>query len=170
MISCVEINSLYLRSPDTPRVTEATSGGKQPCDDDDDCEVTGSGVTGKPPIRGDFNITSNNNRPLGATSGPKEMTTNDDNEPGDTGKTVNGDETEPPNIGLILGIAAGVLVALLILIFALYKFRSKDEGSYKIDESQNFAHLEKKQQSNGGAAHGSNGKNSKKKDVKEWYV
>ncbi|GAB1597700.1 neurexin-2-like isoform X5 [Argonauta hians] len=55
------------------------------------------------------------------------------------------------NIGLIVGIAAGVLVALIVLIIALYKFRSRDEGSYKIDESQNFAYLDSKQQQSNGA-------------------
>ena len=57
-------------------------------------------------------------------------------------------------------------------MIALYKFRSRDEGSYRVDESQNFAYLEaKKQQTNGAVVH-NNGtaKMGKKKDVKEWYV
>ncbi|XP_060602155.1 neurexin-1-like isoform X2 [Ruditapes philippinarum] len=77
------------------------------------------------------------------------------------------------NIFLIVGIACGVLVALIILLVALYKFRSRDEGSYRVDESQNFAYLEaKKQQANGAATNNiGNGKaGGKKKDVKEWYV
>lgn len=77
------------------------------------------------------------------------------------------------NIFLIVGIAAGVLVALIILVIALYKFRSRDEGSYRVDESQNFAYLEaKKQQTNGAVVHnnGTATKVGKKKDVKEWYV
>lgn len=77
------------------------------------------------------------------------------------------------NIFLIVGIACGVLVALIILLIALYKFRSRDEGSYRVDESQNFAYLEaKKQQANGAASVNiGNGKaGGKKKDVKEWYV
>lgn len=82
--------------------------------------------------------------------------------------------TQMPNLALIIGIVGGVLVALIILIIALYKFRSHDEGTYKVDESQNFAFLEKKpQQSNGGLLgnHSSGGgKSGKKKDVKEWYV
>ncbi|XP_061165140.1 neurexin-1-like isoform X3 [Saccostrea echinata] len=84
--------------------------------------------------------------------------------------------TQTPNLALIIGIVGGVLVALIILIIALYKFRSRDEGSYKVDESQNFAFLEKKQQQGNG--HGAllgnhssgGGKSGKKKDVKEWYV
>lgn len=77
------------------------------------------------------------------------------------------------NIFLIIGIAAGVLVALIILLVAFYKFRRSDEGSYRVDESQNFAYLEaKKQQSNGttGASVGNGKAGGKKKDVKEWYV
>lgn len=77
------------------------------------------------------------------------------------------------NIFLIVGIGAGILVALIILAVALYKFRSRDEGSYRVDESQNFAYLEaKKQQTNGSAVNNvGNGKaNGKKRDVKEWYV
>lgn len=77
------------------------------------------------------------------------------------------------NIFLIIGIGAGILVALMILAVALYKFRSREEGSYRVDESQNFAYLEaKKQQSNGSAVNNvGNGKASgKKRDVKEWYV
>lgn len=86
------------------------------------------------------------------------------------------DHSDDLNIGLIVGIAAGVLVALIVLIIALYKFRSRDEGSYKIDESQNFAYLDSKQQQSNGAllphnnTAGGGGKSGKKKDVKEWYV
>jgi len=77
------------------------------------------------------------------------------------------------NIFLIIGIGAGILVALMILAVALYKFRSREEGSYRVDESQNFAYMEaKKQQNNGTAVNNvGNGKsNGKKRDVKEWYV
>ena len=60
-------------------------------------------------------------------------------------------------------------------MIALYKFRSRDEGSYRVDESQNFAYLEaKKQQTNGAVVqnvyNGTANKTGKKKDVKEWYV
>ncbi|XP_029634772.1 neurexin-3 isoform X2 [Octopus sinensis] len=65
------------------------------------------------------------------------------------GKTF--ENSDDLNIGLIVGIAAGVLVALIVLIIALYKFRSRDEGSYKIDETQNFAYLDSKQQQSNGA-------------------
>ncbi|XP_067682450.1 neurexin 1-like isoform X5 [Haliotis asinina] len=89
------------------------------------------------------------------------------------GSVANNGGGTPVNIGLIIGIAAGVLVAILILIFALYKFRSRDEGTYKVDESQNFSYLESKKQQGNGALLGKGeetGKRGKKKDVKEWYV
>ncbi|XP_052769324.1 neurexin-1-like isoform X2 [Mya arenaria] len=77
------------------------------------------------------------------------------------------------NIFLAICIAAGVIVIALILAVLLYRFRRRDEGTYRVDESQNFAYLEaKKQQTNGAAVTSvGNGKTSgKKRDVKEWYV
>lgn len=84
------------------------------------------------------------------------------------------------NIGLIVGIAAGVLLLLLILAYALYKYKSRDEGSYKIDETRNYPYdspIPKPSPTvNGGHAkpgmHGPppSNKSGKKKDVKEWYV
>lgn len=82
-------------------------------------------------------------------------------------------ELTPQNIGLIMGIIAVVIIALIILVIALYKFHRRDEGTYKVDETQNFAYLESKKQTGNGALLGpvpGNGKVAKKKDVKEWYV
>lgn len=88
-------------------------------------------------------------------------------------------EAEMPNsdgdgkkkLALIIGIAVGVLFTIIILIIALYKFRSRDEGTYKVDESKNFAYLESKNvQGNGAIIGATNIKPGKKKDVKEWYV
>ncbi|KAL8585226.1 hypothetical protein ACOMHN_013241 [Nucella lapillus] len=96
----------------------------------------------------------------------------------DTGKTRSSDGSGGGgiNIGLIVGIAVSVLVAVVILCVALYKFRRRDEGTYKVDESQNFSTLD------GRKAHQGNGtllshsgetgakRGGKKKGVKEWYV
>ena len=98
--------------------------------------------------------------------------------PGDTDKTQgSGSGGSDINIGLIVGIAVSVLVAVVILCIALYKFRSRDEGTYKVDESQNFTTLDgsgkKGQQGNGTLlSHTDTGgkRVGKKKDVKEWYV
>ena len=76
-------------------------------------------------------------------------------------------------IGLIVGIVAVVLIAIIILIIALYKFHRRDEGTYKVDESQNFAYMEAKKQNGNGVFIGPTPgqvKPGKKKDVKEWYV
>lgn len=78
-------------------------------------------------------------------------------------------------LALYIGIGIGVLFTLIILIIALYKFRSRDEGTYKVDESKNFAYLESKNVHHGNHGNGaiigaSNIKPGKKKDVKEWYV
>jgi hypothetical protein len=54
----------------------------------------------------------------------------------------NSDEDGKKKLALIIGIAVGVLFTIIILIIALYKFRSRDEGTYKVDESKNFAYLE----------------------------
>ena len=81
------------------------------------------------------------------------------------------DEDNKKKLALIIGIAVGVLFTIIILIIALYKFRSRDEGTYKVDESKNFAYLESKNlQGNGAIIGPTNIKTGKKKDVKEWYV
>ena len=78
------------------------------------------------------------------------------------------------NVWLIVGISLSILFVLIAVACAIYKFRSRDEGSYKIDESRNYGyeicnskpmiHL------NGKAKSGSS-KSSKgvRKDL-EWYV
>lgn len=88
------------------------------------------------------------------------------------------------NIILIVGITAGVLVILLLLAFAIYKYKSRDEGSYKIDESKNYPYQEgaavaacnkPSSQVNGGSCtrsshSGMQTASKPKKNVKEWYV
>ena len=79
------------------------------------------------------------------------------------------------SVGLIVGIVGGVLVVLFVLAYAVYKYRSRDEGTYKIDESKNYGyevcnskpmvHLNGRSKS---AADRSS--RHKRKDTKEWYV
>ncbi|CAM1325515.1 NRXN2 (predicted) [Pycnogonum litorale] len=94
---------------------------------------------------------------------------------------------------LVVGIVAGVMVAVVIIAFLVYRFRNRPEGSYKIDESKNYrfssdpgtlsisvsGYMNGSQtQMNGAVKNGGNGggggdkagKLPKKKDVKEWYV
>ena len=85
------------------------------------------------------------------------------------------------NIGLIAGIAAGVILLLLLLAFALYKYKSRDEGTYKVDEGKNYGY-EVCASGTAGSNSDTNGTTKcgggmtppsgkrKKKDVKEWYV
>ena len=79
-----------------------------------------------------------------------------------------------PLSGLILGITGSILVALLVLCITFCKLRGRDEGTYKVDESQNFSSLQSKKTSGNGsmgaAGEGCGGRRGKKKDVKEWYV
>ena len=74
--------------------------------------------------------------------------------------------------GLILGITGSVVVAIIVICIAFCKLRGRDEGTYKVDESQNFSSLQPKKSggnmSMGGDSGG--GRRGKKKDVKEWYV
>ncbi len=84
------------------------------------------------------------------------------------------------NIILIVGITGAVLLILLILAFAIYKYKSRDEGSYKIDESKNYPYQEgtaiaackPSSQVNGGSCNrsGMQTASKPKKNVKEWYV
>ena len=104
------------------------------------------------------------------------------------------------NIGLIGGIAAGVIVLLFVLVYAVYKYRAKEEEIRKLDRlpTHQSADFEFPVAGGGGAsgarchfspsdscdvttnmipvstetANNGNGnaKRSKKRDVKEWYV
>nr|XP_023676894.1 neurexin-1 isoform X18 [Paramormyrops kingsleyae] len=76
--------------------------------------------------------------------------------------------------GMVVGIVAAAALCILILLYAMYKYRNRDEGSYHVDESRNY--ISNSAQSNGtvvkekpaNSAKSSN-KNKKNKD-KEYYV
>ncbi|XP_051031241.1 neurexin-1 isoform X33 [Phodopus roborovskii] len=76
--------------------------------------------------------------------------------------------------GMVVGIVAAAALCILILLYAMYKYRNRDEGSYHVDESRNY--ISNSAQSNGAvvkekqpsSAKGAN-KNKKNKD-KEYYV
>ena len=78
------------------------------------------------------------------------------------------------NIPLIVGIVAGIICILLLIAFAFYRYKNRDEGSYKVDESKNYGYQDSKPppQVNGGIKPGlpPAKPSGKKKDVKEWYV
>ncbi|XP_053192281.1 neurexin 3a isoform X4 [Scomber japonicus] len=76
--------------------------------------------------------------------------------------------------GMVIGIVAAAALCILILLYAMYKYRNRDEGSYQVDESRNYI-TNSAVQSNGTVLKdkqqnlkGSN-KKQKNKD-KEYYV
>ncbi|KAM6180452.1 neurexin-1 isoform 21-T21 [Erethizon dorsatum] len=76
--------------------------------------------------------------------------------------------------GMVVGIVAAAALCILILLYAMYKYRNRDEGSYHVDESRNY--ISNSAQSNGAvvkekqpSSAKSTNKNKKNKD-KEYYV
>ncbi|XP_049635520.1 neurexin-2-beta isoform X10 [Suncus etruscus] len=76
--------------------------------------------------------------------------------------------------GMVVGIVAAAALCILILLYAMYKYRNRDEGSYQVDQSRNY--ISNSAQSNGAvvkekapAAPKTPGKAKKNKD-KEYYV
>uniref|UniRef100_A0A8C7FBE1 Neurexin-2-like n=1 Tax=Oncorhynchus kisutch TaxID=8019 RepID=A0A8C7FBE1_ONCKI len=77
--------------------------------------------------------------------------------------------------GMVVGIVAAAALCILILLYAMYKYRNRDEGSYQVDQSRNYI-SNSATQSNGtlvkekqpGTAK-TTIKNKKNKD-KEYYV
>ncbi|XP_061601660.1 neurexin-1a-like isoform X9 [Cololabis saira] len=76
--------------------------------------------------------------------------------------------------GMVVGIVAAAALCILILLYAMYKYRNRDEGSYHVDESRNY--ISNSAQSNGTIVKEkpvnttkTSTKNKKNKD-KEYYV
>ncbi|XP_036403717.1 neurexin 2b isoform X18 [Megalops cyprinoides] len=77
--------------------------------------------------------------------------------------------------GMVVGIVAAAALCILILLYAMYKYRNREEGSYQVDQTRNYI-SNSASQSNGavvkekqpGAAKTAT-KNKKNKD-KEYYV
>ncbi|XP_045061905.1 neurexin-1a-like isoform X17 [Coregonus clupeaformis] len=40
--------------------------------------------------------------------------------------------------GMVVGIVAAAVLCILILLYAMYKYRNRDEGSYHVDERRNY--------------------------------
>uniref|UniRef100_A0A8C4ZNR9 Neurexin 1 n=1 Tax=Gadus morhua TaxID=8049 RepID=A0A8C4ZNR9_GADMO len=80
--------------------------------------------------------------------------------------------------GMVVGIVAAAALCILILLYAMYKYRNRDEGSYHVDESRNYI-SNSATQANGSVVKENNvkpsapakasGKGKKNKD-KEYYV
>ncbi|XP_031435851.1 neurexin 3a isoform X18 [Clupea harengus] len=75
--------------------------------------------------------------------------------------------------GMVVGIVAAAALCILILLYAMYKYRNRDEGSYQVDETRNY--ITNSAQSNGAvmkdkqSSSKSSNKKQKNKD-KEYYV
>jgi hypothetical protein len=86
------------------------------------------------------------------------------------------------NITLLIGCISASIILIIIIIYAFVKYRNRDEGSYKIDESKNFmttSHVDN--HDNGGySAKVSSSNHHRQKlittneqngiDSREWYV
>uniref|UniRef100_A0A3B3QMM7 Neurexin 3a n=1 Tax=Paramormyrops kingsleyae TaxID=1676925 RepID=A0A3B3QMM7_9TELE len=75
--------------------------------------------------------------------------------------------------GMVVGIVSAAALCILILLYAMYKYRNRDEGSYQVDETRNY--ISNSAQTNGAVVKDkqqgakSGGKKPKDKD-KEYYV
>ncbi|XP_072525909.1 neurexin-2-like isoform X17 [Salminus brasiliensis] len=77
--------------------------------------------------------------------------------------------------GMVVGIVAAAALCILILLYAMYKYRNRDEGSYQVDQSRNYI-SNSATQSNGAlvkekqSGTTKTGTKSKKNKDKEYYV
>uniref|UniRef100_A0A8C4QJ25 Neurexin 1b n=1 Tax=Eptatretus burgeri TaxID=7764 RepID=A0A8C4QJ25_EPTBU len=86
--------------------------------------------------------------------------------------------------GMVVGIVAAAALCIIILLYAMYKYRNRDEGSYHVDETRNY--ISSSGGGSSGQANGAPGKQSgggggskskppipgkaKKNKDKEYYV
>ncbi|XP_009992218.1 PREDICTED: neurexin 3 isoform X7 [Chaetura pelagica] len=74
--------------------------------------------------------------------------------------------------GMVVGIVAAAALCILILLYAMYKYRNRDEGSYQVDETRNY--ISNSAQSNGTLVkekqHSKSGHKKQKNKDKENYV
>ncbi|CAL8316317.1 unnamed protein product [Merluccius merluccius] len=84
--------------------------------------------------------------------------------------------------GMVVGIVSAAALCILILLYAMYKYRNRDEGSYQVDETRNYISNSATQSNGavvkeaaaggvgGGGAKGSAGSKRPKDKDKEYYV
>uniref|UniRef100_A0A8C6UCT7 Neurexin/syndecan/glycophorin C domain-containing protein n=1 Tax=Neogobius melanostomus TaxID=47308 RepID=A0A8C6UCT7_9GOBI len=78
---------------------------------------------------------------------------------------------------MVVGIVSAAALCILILLYAMYKYRNRDEGSYQVDETRNYISnsaqtngaVVKEKAPSGSAKAGGSSKRPKDKD-KEYYV
>ncbi|XP_034149073.1 neurexin 2a isoform X13 [Esox lucius] len=116
----------------------------------------------------------------------------DECEPGTADPTAPGEKVMHPGLvdrigesssttGMVVGIVAAAALCILILLYAMYKYRNRDEGTYQTDQGHNFINnpvaegngamvkLEKTPSTPTGAVAKTVTKGKKNKD-KEYYV
>jgi len=81
-------------------------------------------------------------------------------------------------IAMIIGIVVSIIVVLLLLAFGVHKYRSRDEGTYRVDESKSYGydacnskplvHLDGRSRSSSSSAQSLRQK--RKESQREWYV
>ncbi|CAF3365612.1 unnamed protein product [Rotaria socialis] len=86
------------------------------------------------------------------------------------------------NITLLIGCISASIILIIIIICAFVKYRNRDEGSYKIDESKNFVLTPRIDKHDKSGSHGkiSSSQQHRQKlissneqngvDSREWYV
>nr|XP_061806592.1 neurexin-3b isoform X5 [Nerophis lumbriciformis] len=144
------------RSPPTIQTTDDIVSSAECSSDDEDLEECDSGHTGlaNPTLNG-----GSDRRPFlppGASEVIRESSS---------------------TTGMVVGIVSAAALCILILLYAMYKYRNRDEGSYQVDETRNY--ISNSAQTNGavvkdktpssGTKSGAANKRPKDKD-KEYYV
>lgn len=100
------------------------------------------------------NVTDSNHRQLNAKL--------------ETDRDTHASRTSAMHVGLAVGLPFGVMLFLFVVAYAVYKYRSRDEGTYRIDEGSGYDAYNSKPliHLNGRAKYS----RQKVKDNKEWYV
>lgn len=81
------------------------------------------------------------------------------------------------SVALIISIVAGTLIVVILIVLLVLKFKGRQDGAYKVDESKNYEGIPTvptpmiNGQGNGAIKPGDRRPVKKQsKDVKEWYV
>uniref|UniRef100_A0A1I8IQW9 LAM_G_DOMAIN domain-containing protein n=1 Tax=Macrostomum lignano TaxID=282301 RepID=A0A1I8IQW9_9PLAT len=139
----------YYRNPDLMPTTVAPSPTPIRCSAENryrmDCVNDARGVN-LPDYQGGMGDRSQTHKPpAGAPESPSQ--TSQSSSSSGEGAAVDGDKTsaKPPvqaakiNVFVIVAVGAAGAILLLVFFCLIYRCRSKNEGSYRVDETQNFA-------------------------------
>ncbi|KAK2856501.1 hypothetical protein Q5P01_005236 [Channa striata] len=139
------------RSPPTIQTTDDIVSSAECSSDDEDLEECDSGHAALPTVPGVVRRV-----PPGASEVIRESSS---------------------TTGMVVGIVSAAALCILILLYAMYKYRNRDEGSYQVDETRNY--ISNSAQTNGAvvkdktasaSAKGSASSKRPKDKDKEYYV